>query len=73
VIATGNLKDAAGVGEGSLLDVLDPGAIDGERDVVFSLARNGASVAADALAVIDDKSVSHPGRFSGQRWAAWVL
>src|SRR5579859_4254218 len=65
MIAARDLKDAAGVGESSLLDVLHPGAVHGERDVVLGLARHRAGVAADALAVIDDESVSHPERFQG--------
>jgi len=59
MIAAGDLKNAASVRERSFLDVLYPSAIDAERNMIFGFAGNGAGVAADALAVIDDESVSH--------------
>ena len=59
VVAARNLKDAPRIGKLALLHILDPGAIDGQRYVVFRLARYRASVATDALAVINDESVSH--------------
>ena len=59
MIAARNLKNAAGVGELFLFDVLDPCAIDAEWHVILGFAGNGASVAADALAIVDDKTVSH--------------
>ena len=67
MIAARDLKDAASVGECSLLDVLDPGAIHGQGDVVLGLAGDSAGVTADALAVIDDESVSHSGSLFRQR------
>ena len=60
MIAAGDLKNAAGVGKCSLLDVLHPGAVYGEGNVVLGFAGDGAGMAADALAVVDDESVSHP-------------
>src|SRR5579863_2538383 len=60
MIAAGDLKDAAGIGERSLFDVLHPGAVHREGDVVLGLAGNGAGVTSDALAIIDDESVAHP-------------
>src|SRR5579859_86271 len=65
MIAARDLKNAARVGKSSLLDILHPGAVHGERDVVLGLASHRAGVAADALAVIDYESVSHPERFQG--------
>ena len=59
VVAACNLKDAPRVGKLAFLYILDPGAVDGERHMVFRLARYRASVATDALAVINDESVSH--------------
>ena len=66
MVAARNLKDAPRIGKLALLHILDPGAIDGQRYVVFRLARYRASVATDALAVINDESVSHEwGRVGG--------
>lgn len=74
VIATGDLKNAAGVREGSLLDIFHPSAVDAQWDMVFGLARDSAGVTADALAVIDDESVSHPeGLFRGRHRSAGSL
>ena len=61
VIAARHLKDASSVGECSLLDIFHPGAIHRERNMILRFAGHGASVTADALAVIDDESVSHSG------------
>jgi hypothetical protein len=60
VIAARNLKNATSIGVGSLLDVLHPGAVYGEGNVVFRFTGDSAGVTADALTVIDDESVSHP-------------
>src|SRR5882724_2212789 len=65
VIATGDLEYAPGIGKDSVFHVLYPGAIHRERDMVFRFARDRAGVAADALPVIDDESVSHAWRL---RW-----
>ena len=59
VIAACDLKHAPRIGIRALLDVLDPRTIYAERNVVLRLAGHRAGVAADTLAVIDDKSVSH--------------
>jgi len=60
VIAAGHLKHAPGIGKRPLLHVLHPGAVHGERDMVFRLARDRAGVAANALAIVDDEPVFHP-------------
>jgi len=62
MIAPRHLKHAPRIRIRPLLDVFDPRAIHRERDMVLRLARNGASVAADALPVIDNESVSHVGK-----------
>jgi hypothetical protein len=43
----------------ALFDILDPGAINTHRDVVFFFTGNRAGVTADAAILIDDKSVAH--------------
>src|SRR5206468_2885533 len=53
VVAAHHGEQPAAVGEGAFLDVLDPGAIDADGDLVLALARHRAGVAADALAVVD--------------------
>jgi len=76
MIAARDLKNAAGVGEGSLLDVLHPSTVYGEGNVVLGFAGDSAGMTADALTVIDDESVSHPEVCSTRRWkwlAACVL
>jgi len=59
MVAAKNRKEAPGVGKRSALDVLDPRAKFAKRNVVFGFAGYCASVAADAFAVIDYKTVSH--------------
>lgn len=59
MIAASDLKNAARVRKSSLLDVLYPGTIHRERNVIFRLAGHGTGVAADALAIVDDEPVSH--------------
>ena len=44
------------VGEGALVDVLDPGAELAERNAILCLARHRAGVAANALALVDDEA-----------------
>ena len=61
MIAAGHLENAAGIGKSALLDIFHPGAVHREGDVIFRLARDRAGVTPDALAVIDDEPVSHPG------------
>src|SRR5581483_1529200 len=46
------------IGKGALLDVFDPGSEHTERHVVLGLAGHRAGVAANALALVDDKPVS---------------
>jgi hypothetical protein len=48
----------------ALLDVLDPGAKDTDRDLMFLFARHRAGVTTDAAVLIDDKSVSHLSTFT---------
>ena len=62
VVAAGDLEGAAGLGEHALLDVLDPGAGDAERDLVLGLAGHRAGVAADAPPVVDQEGVVHARR-----------
>ena len=46
-----------------LLDILDPCAVDADRDIVLLLARNRACMAADASILVDDESVAHSKPF----------
>ena len=75
MIAAGHLEHPAGVGKSALLNIFDPGAVHGERDVVFRLARDCAGVTPDALAIVDDEPVSHAGGWKLELncRAAWVL
>jgi hypothetical protein len=59
MVAAGDLKVTPGVREAALLDILHPGAIDAQGDVVLSLAGDRAGVATDTLAVVDDEAVVH--------------
>ncbi len=59
VVAARHLEEAAGVGEGALLHVLHPGAVNADRHLVLRLAGGGAGVTADALAVVNDKAEVH--------------
>jgi hypothetical protein len=59
MIAAGDLKDAAGAGVFAFFHILDPSAIDGERNMVLGFARHGTCVATDALAVVNDEAVFH--------------
>jgi hypothetical protein len=43
----------------TLLYVLDPGAVNAQRDIVFFFAGDRAGVAANAAILIDEKSVPH--------------
>jgi hypothetical protein len=58
VVASHDRERAHGVRPGALLDVLDPGAVDAEGDLVFGLARNGARVASDARRLVDHEPVT---------------
>ena len=57
VITAENGEEPLGVGPGSLLDVLDPGSVDSERDLMLGLACDRAGVTADAEVLIDDEAV----------------
>jgi hypothetical protein len=59
VIAAQHGEVAARVGEGALLDVLHPGAVDAERDLVLFLAGHRARMTPDALPLVDHESVAH--------------
>src|SRR4029077_5761315 len=59
VVAPRDLEEAPRVREGSLLDVLDPRALDSQRNRVLGLARGRAGVAADASPVVDDEREVH--------------
>jgi len=47
------------VRERSHLDILDPGAIDAQRDIVLGLARCATSVATDTPRLVDHPGVVH--------------
>jgi hypothetical protein len=59
MVAASDLEEPASVGIFALLNVLDPGAVHAQRHLVLGLAGDGASVAPNALAIIDDESVIH--------------
>jgi hypothetical protein len=61
MVTAGNLEDSAGVREFSLLNVLNPGAIDSYGDVVLGLAGYSAGMTTDALSIVDDESIFHRG------------
>jgi len=57
VIAAVYQEIAARVGELAFFDVLYPGAVDTDGDVVFGFTRHCTGVAADALALVNDKGI----------------
>ena len=57
MVTTVDQEIASRVGELAFFDVLDPGSVDADGHIVFGFARNGAGVAADALALINDKGI----------------
>ena len=59
MVAARHLEHAARVGKHPLLYILHPRPVDGEWNVVLGLAGYRAGVTTDALAVVNDKSVSH--------------
>lgn len=59
MVAAGHLENASSIGKCSLLDVFHPGAVHAQGNVILRLTRHGASVATDALAVVDNEPVSH--------------
>jgi hypothetical protein len=59
VIAALHGKNSASAGEFSLFNVLHPRSIDSNWQLVFLFACNGASVASDAFAIVNDEAVFH--------------
>ena len=59
MIAARDLKNATRIRIRAFFDILHPRPIDAERDMIFSLARDCASMTANTFAVIDDKPVFH--------------
>lgn len=57
MIAAVDEKITARVGKFAFFDVLDPRSVNADRDVVFGFTRYGAGMTADALTLVDDKSV----------------
>jgi hypothetical protein len=65
MIASHDAEGAMRVGERALLDILYPRAVDANRRVVLCFAGNGARVATDTLAIVDDEAVAHA---DGAEW-----
>ena len=65
VIAPHDAEGSVRVGETTLLDVLDPGAVHPDRGIVLGLTGDRAGVAADTLTVVDDERVVH-GVYEGR-------
>jgi hypothetical protein len=61
MVAAHYREQSARIGEFSFFDVLDPGAIYSDRNLVLRFAGNSAGMAPDALAVVDDEAVIHSG------------
>ena len=59
MIAARDLKNATCIRIRALLDILHPRAIDAQRNMIFGFARDGAGMAANTFAVINDKPVFH--------------
>jgi len=57
VIAAIDKKIAAGVGKLAFFDILDPGSIHANRNIVFGFARYSTGMTAYTLALVDDKGV----------------
>jgi hypothetical protein len=57
VVTAVDKKIATGVGELAFFDVLDPGAINANRNIVFGFARYSTGMTADTLALVNDKGV----------------
>jgi len=68
VIASIDKKITARVRELAFFDVFDPGAIHANRNVVFGFASHGAGMAANTLALVDDKGVVRHGDFPLVEW-----
>ena len=67
LVAAGHLKDPAGLGKCSDVDILHVGAGDRQRDLILGLARGRAGVTADAARVIDDFGPLHRAGRKGRR------
>src|SRR5579859_1029769 len=63
MIAAVDQEIAARVGEFSALDILHPGAIDTDRYIVFGFTGNCTGVTANALALVNHKSILRHVRF----------
>jgi hypothetical protein len=59
VVAPHYGKESARVWEFTFFDVFDPSAVHADGNFVFGLARDCASVASDAFAIIDYEAVIH--------------
>jgi hypothetical protein len=57
VITTIDKKIAARIGEFATLNVLDPGTVDPDGDIVFRFTGDGTGMTADTLALVDHKGV----------------
>jgi hypothetical protein len=56
---------AASIGKRAFFDVFNPGAIDPQRNLIFGFAGRAAGVTANALSIVDYKSVVHEMQFTG--------
>jgi hypothetical protein len=59
MIASASPRTAAACWGTRLFDIFHPGAIDACRHLVLGFASDGAGMAADALAVVDDEAKVH--------------
>ena len=59
MIATLHRKDSTRARKFPLFDVLDPGAVYADRQVMFLLASNGTGMTSNALTIVDDEPVVH--------------
>ena len=61
LVAAHDVELASHVGKGSRLDVLDPGSIDPERNIVLALAGDRAGMTANAIVAVEKEAEScHP-------------
>jgi hypothetical protein len=60
------LKMAAVIGECARFHIFNPGTVNAQRDLVFTFAGGGASVAANAFTIVDDETVVFGGRAHGE-------
>jgi len=73
MVAARDLKYTARIGENSLLDILDPGSVHADRDLVLRLAGHRTRVAPDALSVVDNESVFHTLAMPAQKAYSIIL